>query len=147
MFHNYAVCGNENLDAEINILQNSKAFSGCDIAIMPDAHAGKSHACIGTAIRYKDKIIPGVVGVDIGCSVSLYHLRSGVFQTDLERLDKVIHENIPAGNHIRNNEDVTSKTFEYDKLRCWDAIKDEEERYRLSMGTLGGGKVDCFRAA
>ena len=147
MFFSYAVCGNDTLDAEINILRNSEAFSGCDMAIMPDAHAGKSHACIGTVIQYKDKIVPGVVGVDIGCSVSLYRLRSGVFQADLERLDKVIHENIPAGNHVRDNEDVTSKAFEYDKLRCWDAIKDEEERYRLSMGTLGGGKIDCFRVA
>lgn len=65
-----------------------------------------------------------------------------------ERLDKVIHERIPAGHSIRVKPHGNDSLFPYEELRCWDAIKDKADRFHRSIGTLGGGKVcDCLRAA
>ena len=135
MFHNYAVCGNETLDEQLNIIRNSEAYREQDIAIMCDAHAGKG-AVIGFTSTYDDKIVPCTVGVDIACRVTLFRIDGEI---DLDVLDKAIHNHIPSGNSIRHTEVLGSQYFSYEKLRCWDGIKDGEERYRKSMGTLGSG--------
>ena len=135
MFHNYAVCGSETLDEQLNIIRNSEAYREQDIAIMPDAHAGKG-AVVGFSSTYDDKIVPCTVGVDIACRVTLFCI---VGDIDLDILDRVIHNYIPSGNSIRQTEVFGSQYFPYEKLRCWDGIKDGEERYRKSMGTLGSG--------
>ena len=135
MFHNYAVCGNDTLDEQLKVICESEAYREQDIAIMPDAHAGKG-AVVGFTSTYDDKIVPCTVGVDIACRVSLFRIDGEI---DLDVLDKAIHEHVPSGNSIRQTEVLGSQYFSYEKLRCWDGIKDGEERYRKSMGTLGGG--------
>lgn len=135
MFHNYAVCGNDTLDEQLKIIRESDAYREQDIAIMPDAHAGKS-SCVGFTSTYDDKIIGATVGVDIACRVTLFRIDGDI---DLDVLDKAIHEHVPSGNSIRQHEPIESQQFPYEELRCWDAIKDGEERYRKSMGTLGSG--------
>lgn len=135
MFHNYAVCGNDTLDEQLKVIRESEAYRKQDIAIMPDAHAGKS-SCVGFTSTYDDKIIPATVGVDIACRVSLFRIDGEI---DLDVLDKAIHEHVPSGNSIRQYEPIESQQFPYKELRCWDGIKDGEERYRKSMGTLGSG--------
>lgn len=135
MFHNYAVCGNDTLDEQLKVIRESEAYREQDIAIMCDAHAGKG-AVVGFTSTYDDKIVPCTVGVDIACRVSLFRIDGEI---DLDVLDKAIHEYVPSGNSIRQNEPIESQQFSYEELRCWDAIKDGEERYRKSMGTLGSG--------
>ena len=135
MFHNYAVCGNDTLDEQLKIIRESEAYREQDIAIMPDAHAGKG-AVVGFTSTYDDKIVPCTVGVDIACRVSLFRIDGEI---DLDVLDKAIHEHVPSGNSIRQYEPIESQQFPYEELRCWDGIKDGEERYRKSMGTLGSG--------
>lgn len=135
MFHNYAVCGNDTFDEQLKIIRESEAYREQDIAIMPDAHAGKG-AVVGFTSTYDDKIVPCTVGVDIACRVSLFRIDGEI---DLDVLDKAIHEHVPSGNSIRQYEPIESQQFPYEELRCWDAIKDSEERYRKSMGTLGSG--------
>ena len=144
MFHNYAVCGNDTLDEQLKVIRESEAYREQDIAIMCDAHAGKS-SCVGFTSTYDDKIIVATVGVDIACRVSLFRIDGDI---NLDVLDKSIHEHVPSGSSIRQHEPIESQQFPYEELRCWGAIKDGEERYRKSMGTLGGGKMcDCLRAA
>lgn len=135
MFHNYAVCGNDTLDEQLKVIRESEAYREQDIAIMCDAHAGKS-SCVGFTSTYDDKIIPATVGVDIACRVSLFRIDGEI---DLDILDKAIHEHVPSGNSIRQYEPIESQQFPYEELRCWGGIKDAEERYRKSMGTLGSG--------
>lgn len=135
MFHNYAVCGNDTLDEQLKVIRESEAYREQNIAIMPDAHAGKS-SCVGFTSTYDDKIIVATVGVDIACRVTLFRIDGDI---DLDILDKAIHEHVPSGNSIRQYEPIESQQFPYEELRCWDAIKDGEERYRKSMGTLGSG--------
>ena len=135
MFHNYAVCGNDTLDEQLKIIRESEAYREHDIAIMPDAHAGKG-AVVGFTSTYDDKIVPCTVGVDIACRVTLFRIDGEI---DLDVLDKAIHEHVPSGNSIRQHEPIESQQFPYEELRCWNAIKDGEERFRKSMGTLGSG--------
>lgn len=135
MFHDYTVCGNDTLDAQLKIIRESEAYREQNIAIMPDAHAGKG-AVVGFTSTYDDKIVPNTCGVDIACRVTLFRIDGEI---DLDVLDKVIHKQIPSGNSIRQNEPIESQQFPYEELRCWGGIKDGEERYRKSMGTLGSG--------
>lgn len=135
MFHNYAVCRNDTLDEQLKVIRESEAYREQDIAIMPDAHAGKS-SCVGFTSTYDDKIIVATVGVDIACRVTLFRIDGDI---DLDILDKAIHEYVPSGNSIRQYEPIESQQFPYEELRCWNGIKDGEERYRKSMGTLGSG--------
>ena len=145
MIHNYAVSNREEMQVEVDYLTKYSIYGDEDIAIMPDGHLGKSHSCVGFVSTYHDKIIPNTVGVDICCRVTLFNIEGDI---NLKKLDEVIHANIPSGNSIRQSEAVESRSFPYEQLRCWDAIKDGEDRYRRSMGTLGGGKMrDCLRAA
>ena len=62
----------DNVDEEtlsqIETLLGQKTVEGLKIRIMPDTHAGKG-CVIGTTITVKDRIIPNLVGVDIGCGM------------------------------------------------------------------------------
>lgn len=141
---NFAVNPEQELIEQIDKFSKSAAYRNSVIRVQADGHAGKGCA-VGTCIKYGDKIVPNTVGVDIACRVSAYRIYAD--DIDFEQLDKVIHERVPSGHSIRTVEHELSAKFPYDELRCWDAIKDNEERYRKSMGTLGGGKFDCLRAA
>lgn len=135
-FHNYAVANADEMNDFANGLRESLAFKDSDIALMCDAHLGKSCA-VGTVATYSNKIIPNIVGVDLGCRVSAFKILRG--DMDLERLDAIVNKYVPAGFSIRDNECEYSKAFPYRSLRCWSAIKEKESRFRLSMGTMGGG--------
>ena len=143
--HNFAVSNYDEMEEELTFLIKNSIYNECDIAIMPDAHRGKAHASVGFTATYDDKIIPNTCGVDLCCRVTLFRINGDI---NLDVLDKAIHEHVPSGNSIRQNEPIESQQFPYEELRCWNAIKDGEERYRKSMGTLGGGKMcDCLRVA
>ena len=63
------------------------------IRIMPDVHAGKG-CVIGFTGNLGEKVIPNIVGVDIGCGMLCVEL--GNVDLDLERLDKIIREYVPS---------------------------------------------------
>lgn len=136
MIHNFAVSNYDEMEEELNFLARNSIYNESNIAIMPDAHRGKAHASVGFTATYDNKIIPNTCGVDIACRVSLFRIDGEI---DLDILDKAIHEHVPSGNSIRQYEPIESQQFPYEELRCWNAIKNGEERYRKSMGTLGSG--------
>lgn len=51
---------------QINTLLEQEAFKNCKVRIMPDVHAGKG-CVIGFTADLGNKVIPNIVGVDIGC--------------------------------------------------------------------------------
>lgn len=71
--------------------------AGLKIRIMPDVHAGAG-CTIGTTMEIKDKVVPNLVGVDIGCGMEVVRLAET--ELDLEKLDQIIHTHIPSGFHI-----------------------------------------------
>lgn len=82
---------------------------------MPDTHAGAG-CTIGTTMTISDKIVPNLVGVDIGCGMETVLLYDK--EIDLEKLDRVIHDHIPAGFDVRDDEHPYAGNAELEKLAC-----------------------------
>lgn len=136
--YNKAVCYCAELEeaAEKQILSvcNREEFSGSRIRIMPDVHSGMG-CTIGTTMTLIDKVVPGMVGVDIGCGMETVCLEEGTI--DLRKLDALIRERIPSGFSVRNEPHPLHREINLEELRC---IKDVNlGRARRSIGTLGGG--------
>ena len=116
---------------QIKKVCDTEAFANSKIRIMPDVHAGKG-CTIGTTMTIKDKIVPSMVGVDIGCG--MYTVYLGKIDIDYEKLDEVAHF-IPSG---RNVWEGRIERFDLTVLRCYRSLKDAR-RLERSLGTLGGG--------
>ncbi|MBQ9745229.1 MAG: RtcB family protein [Clostridia bacterium] len=125
----------EKIDKEtkkkISELLSDEAFSDSKVRIMPDAHSSKS-AVVGTAMTLCGRVRPSLLGPDIGCGMEAVFLREK--EADLEKLDKIIHEQIPCGKEIREN---AIADFDFGALYCKDAV--DTGRAARSLGTLGGG--------
>lgn len=104
---------------------------GSKIRIMPDVHSGKG-CTIGTTMTITDKVVPNIVGVDIGCG--MYTVELGKGEIDFEKLDEAAHY-IPSG---KNTWPGRIERFELTELRCYRELKDTS-RLKRSLGTLGGG--------
>lgn len=79
---------------QIYNLIKQPAFQDCKIRIMPDVHAGAG-CVIGFTADLGDKVIPNIVGIDIGCGMLTIEL--GQIDIDLEKLDNVIRQYVPSG--------------------------------------------------
>lgn len=122
---------------QIKTLCDQEFTSGAKIRLMPDVHAGAG-CTIGTTMTIKDKIVPNLVGVDIGCGMEtlMIHKDSEAAQKfNPVQLDMIIRKNIPCGFDIRKFEHQYVAEVE------WDNIKGiyNKHRAQLSLGTLGGG--------
>ena len=118
---------------QIARLVEQPAFAQAKVRIMPDVHAGMG-CVIGFTADLGDKVIPNIVGVDIGCG--MYTLCLGKKKPDLPALDEVMHRNIPGGMHAHR--EVVEEFPELEALRCFDKLKNVPH-LRRSLGTLGGG--------
>ncbi|MDR1463907.1 MAG: RtcB family protein [Oscillospiraceae bacterium] len=116
-------------------LLNQAFAAGSRIRIMPDTHAGAG-CTIGTTMTITDKAVPNLVGVDIGCGMETVLLRADV-RPELQRLDKIIHERIPAGFSIRETPHPYLEEIDLTALRCAHHVN--LPRAERSLGTLGGG--------
>ncbi len=104
------------------------------IRIMPDTHAGAG-CTIGTTMTIRDKIVPNLVGVDIGCGMFVSIL--GKTEIDFKRLDEVIRSSIPSGFDVRVKPHEYNAFVDIQGLRCKEQV--DLKRAALSIGTLGGG--------
>lgn len=120
--------------AQIKELCNQDFVKDSIIRIMPDAHAGAG-CTIGTTMTVSDKIVPNLVGVDIGCGMETLKLKQK--KIDLKKLDKIIYDYIPSGFDIRKKQHKYAEKIDLNKLICKEKVN--LERARLSIGTLGGG--------
>lgn len=121
---------------QIKLLCDQEFTKDSKIRIMPDVHAGAG-CTIGTTMTIKDKIVPNLVGVDIGCGMETVKLKNK--QIELEKLDKYIHEKIPAGHKIRETSHDFADEIDLNELRCLKDGKINTKRAINSIGTLGGG--------
>lgn len=119
--------------SQIITLLNQEFIKESTIRIMPDCHTGKG-CVIGTTMKITDKVVPNLVGVDIGCGVKIINL--GKIDIDYQALDAFVYENIPSGMNV--NERVIQKYEELEDLRCYSNLK-KINYLEKSLGTLGGG--------
>lgn len=120
--------------AQIKQLCDMVYTGGSKIRVMPDVHAGAG-CTIGTTMTITDKVVPNLVGVDIGCGMETVQIAEK--HIELEKLDKLIYERIPSGMNIRTSFHQYNDEIELDQLRCRDKVN--LDRATKSIGTLGGG--------
>ena len=119
--------------SQILNLMNQPFASGTRFAIMPDVHAGIG-CVIGLTMKITDKVVPNLVGVDIGCAMLVLKVDKS-FKMDLPKMDKIMHQEIPSGMKHR----IKKHRFA-DRIPLEDLITPvNAEKLRLSVGTLGGG--------
>ena len=117
----------------INLL-NQQFVAGSKIRIMPDTHAGAG-CVIGTTMTISNKVVPNLVGVDIGCGMETVQLANE--HIELQQLDKAIRYHIPSGFSIRKDQHPDMAAINLNKLRAAKYV--DLNRAKLSLGTLGGG--------
>ena len=136
--YNTAVCFCETLEEkaaeQIRTVCDQEYFKENKIRIMPDVHAGKG-CTIGTTMTIKDKIVPAMVGVDIGCGMETVKLLEK--EIDFDKLDKLIRNEIPCGMEIREMPHPFASEIDLTVLRCADQVN--LVRAERSIGTLGSG--------
>lgn len=139
----------------INLL-NQPMAKDADVRIMPDVHAGAG-CVIGYTAKLTDKIVPNLIGVDIGCGVTAYKLGpKHEVGAAFDKLDAFIRENIPSGRNIHDSFDNDMVSTVFDALglkfkgfdfrafnsRMIDICCSSHQNFdyvRNSIGTLGGG--------
>lgn len=120
--------------SQIQMIADNEAAKGSFICVMPDVHPGKVGP-IGLTMTITDTVIPALIGVDIGCGMSMARL--GRIRKDFKKLDTVIRDNVPVGTGIRNKPHVLAQDFDLESLKCAKHIR--KDKALLSLGTLGGG--------
>jgi len=150
--HVYAKALETSCENKIRHYLDHPAFSDTVVRVMPDVHLGKS-IVVGWTATYSEKIIPSVVGLDIGCGVCACNLGRGKQRFD--KLDTFIRKNIPAGQAVRsslhealgemcaftspNSESSDAARFEDEIRRLCEKQGRSPDRPLVSLGTLGGG--------
>lgn len=130
---------------QLKTLLSIDVFSESKIRVMPDVHAGAG-CVIGFTGDLGDKVIPNIVGVDIGCGMRVVPFTS-VGVIDYHSFNQHILQNIPSGRNVREGQVILDSkymdTYSHAKeliksLRCYRDLKDSK-RLNRSIGTLGGG--------
>lgn len=126
---------------QIEHIAELDAFKDAKIRIMPDVHAGKGCVC-GFTANLGDKVVPNLVGVDLGCGMLTICL--GKVDIDFKKLDRVIRRQIPSGMNV-NGRDVVGDRRDYvandcDPKNCIAEFTEKEyEYFDKSLMSLGGG--------
>lgn len=136
--YNTALVYTDNLEpsaaGQIKAFCDMEYSYGSKIRIMPDVHAGKG-CTIGTTMTVTDKIVPNIVGVDIGCGMLTVKLKEK--RLELPKLDSFIRQNIPFGRNVRERAHRSHGRIDIYELDCVKKI--DTRRAKESIGTLGGG--------
>ncbi len=127
----YASIIEEEAIEQIRRMCDYEFTEGSRIRIMPDVHAGKG-CTIGTTMTIKDKAVPNIVGVDIGCG--MYTVDLGKTEINFVKVDEAAHY-IPSGLNVWEER---QERFDLQELHCYRDLKDTK-RLERSLGTLGGG--------
>ena len=134
--------------AQIKTLLSIDVFSDKKIRIMPDVHAGAG-CVIGFTGDLGDKVIPNIVGVDIGCGMRILNLGklSGI---RYHAFHEHIRGNVPSGMIVREDRfgfkplvgeemDIYREAKQLvTELYCYRELKDSG-RINKAIGSLGGG--------
>lgn len=120
--------------SQVLLLLNQEFTAGSKIRLMPDIHAGAG-CTIGTTMTITDKIVPNLVGVDIGCGMETVKIKES--HIELQKLDKLIYEKIPSGFNVREKTHRYFDEVNLEDLFCYRSI--DPGRAEKSLGSLGGG--------
>ncbi len=120
--------------AQLQMICDQESSRDCRIRVMPDVHPGKVGP-IGLTMTIGQRIIPNLIGIDIGCGMTLALIKGK--KIEYQKLDTVIRDQVPSGFSIRTNAHRLSVTFDFDRLKCSKHIL--IDKAMLSLGSLGSG--------
>lgn len=118
--------------SQIEEFLNEELTSEAQVRIMPDCHAGKG-AVIGTTMKVIDRVVPNLVGVDIGCGMLCVEVHKQ--DVDFAKLDRAVRALVPSGQSTRSAPHEFMKNIELDHVLA----NFSKEVAVHSLGTLGGG--------
>ncbi len=133
---------------QIRTLLSIDVFSDKKIRIMPDVHAGAG-CVIGFTGDLGDKVIPNIVGVDIGCGMKVVNLGK-IGTVDFHAFNEHIKSCIPSGKIVREDKfgfrplineemDIYREAKQMVmELFCYRELKNADRLYK-AIGSLGGG--------
>jgi len=147
--HVYTDVLDQSAHDQLQRMVDHEAFQGLQVRIMPDVHAGKG-SVVGFTCSLGEKLIPNVIGVDIGCGVRLDSINAKPGTWTFEGLDKVIRKEVPSGQGVRQKEyaglrNSNSKigelfgNLEQELLQVCRSTGQDHDRVLRSLGSLGGG--------
>ena len=119
--------------SQIKMILDNQVSVNSKVCIMPDCHPGKVGP-IGLTMTVTDKLIPQLMGVDIGCGMLVAKVEG---RLEFPKLDRVINENVPSGFNIRKKPHNKARFEVISELRCLRAVN--VDKALKSLGTLGGG--------
>ena len=128
----YAAVIEDGAVEQIRRMCDSPFTEGSRIRIMPDVHAGRG-CTIGTTMTVRDRVVPNIVGVDIGCG--MYTVSLGKTDINLEQMDAAAHA-LPSGMAVWPGRRERFEALA--DLRCCRELRDTR-RIERSLGSLGGG--------
>lgn len=118
---------------QVHELMKQESFANEKVRIMPDVHAGAG-CVIGFTSTMGERVIPNIVGVDIGCG--MYTLNLGNIDIDFKFLDQIINVFVPSGGNVFDKEQKLGINLK--ELKMYKFMRNES-RIKQSLGTLGGG--------
>ena len=107
---NPVTCIDQYALSQLTMLCNNETLENSRIRIMPDVHAGKV-GTIGFTATVGNKIMPLLIGIDIGCGMTVAKISKG--KAEWQRLDKVIRDSVPSGSHLRKSIHNMAVEFDY----------------------------------
>ena len=119
---------------QIKLLCDNEVSRESKIRVMPDVHPAKV-STIGLTMTVGERIMPCLVGIDIGCGVTMARLNK--FRPEYQKIDKAIRENISTDKGVRNKIYPAAASFDINKLIAESHIN--KQRAFQSLGTLGYG--------
>ena len=120
--------------AQLKMICDDPVSENSRIRVMPDVHPGKV-GTIGLTMTVGKRIMPGLLGIDIGCGMTCAVLKEK--RMELQKLDKTVRECVPSGFKTRQKAHPMAALFDPEALCCTGSI--HGEKAALSLGTLGGG--------
>ena len=113
-------------DLDEDTLELVQRFSKSDvfsnIRVMPDCHSSIL-CCVGLTSQIRGKVIPSIVGGDIGCGISCYPLNKTIKEKQYKNIDIVIKNIIPMGNQIHKTAIVNDKIMDEIYKQCNEKIE------------------------
>ena len=131
----YASTAENTAIEQLQTLCDMEIYKDSKIRIMPDVHAGAG-CTIGTTMTLHGAVTLNMVGVDIGCGMETVMIKEK--QIDFEKLDQLIHSQIPSGMNVRDVKHPNADKTRVNELRCIKDISNLEKELK-AIGSLGGG--------
>ena len=122
---------------QLKAMVDSPQFKDCNIAVMPDVCPGRGSVVGLTMLHPSDIAFPALLGTDLYCGMKSVKIKTKI-KPDLNKLDKFIRQNIPAGmGQLRSKPHRLVEIMgPRRKLMTANVGFDKE---MLGIGTLGGG--------